>query len=265
MTCYSAKYIGDKIKTYHEYEEYLLMKLVHKIEHKYNLTPLGDLAPIFSRGYITSNGHITKWSVWHTYWIYAHELYEDKDLMKVIDYIDCPNVYFDLRYDPNNNNSYEYVSPDMVLDTFKDAAMIEEEDLIVIENLRHSSNAKYFRIIIPMKYYTYREELTYENKKINKQLTPYLPEYKLILDFLISHYQDYFNRIYMVPDYEENCMEYYLRYTGDWRFDYRNHVNHEILYALDKYCEENNLMNIFIEHTSIFITRELDEKKLMGE
>ena len=153
----------------------------------------------------------------------------------------------------------------MVLDTFKDAAMIEEEDLIVIENLRHSSNAKYFRIIIPMKYYTYREELTYENKKINKQLTPYLPEYKLILDFLISHYQDYFNRIYMVPDYEEGVMEYYLRYTGDWRFDYRNQVNREILYALDKYCKENNLMNIFIEHTSIFITRELDEKKLMGE
>ena len=264
MTCYSAKYIGDKIKTYHEYEEYLLMKLVHKIEHKYNLTPLGDLAPLFRRGYITSNGHINK-SVFYNEWRYTHELYEDEDLMKVIDYIDCPIVYFDLRYDPNNFNSYEYVSPDMVLDTFKDAAMIEEEDLIVIENLRHSSNAKYFRILLPMKYYTYRDELTYENKKINKQLTPYLPEYKLILDFLISHYQDYFNRIYMVPDYEENCMEYYLRYTGDWRFDYRNHVNREILYALDKYCEENNLMNIFIEHTSIFITRELDEKKLMGE
>lgn len=261
MTCYSAKYIGDKIKTYHEHEEYLLMKLVHKIEHKYNLTPLGDLAPLFRRGYINSNGHINKAGFCNE-WRYTHELYEDEELMKVIDYIDCPCIYFDLRYDPNNFNSYEYVSPDMVLDTFKDAAMIEEEDLIVIENLRHSSNAKYFRILLPVKYYTYRDELTYENKKINKQLTPYLPEYRLILEFLMSSYGELFNRIYMVPDYEEHCMEYYLRYKGDWHFDYRNYVNHEILYALDKYCEENNLMEIFLESTCIFITRELPDEMI---
>ena len=34
MTCYSAKYIGDKLASFEQEREYLLGKLVHKITRK---------------------------------------------------------------------------------------------------------------------------------------------------------------------------------------------------------------------------------------
>ena len=139
MTCYSARYLGDKINTYHSHEYYLLQKLTRKIERKYELTSLGDLAPIFDKGYYTTNGDIVRWSNWYSKWTIIGELYECPHFYdEIITYSDCPCVYFDFRYYPNNFNSYEHVTPDVVLDTLKEASMIDQDmDLIVLENLRH--------------------------------------------------------------------------------------------------------------------------------
>ena len=253
MTCYSAKYLGDKIKTYRQHEEYLLQKLVRKIERKYELTKLGRLAPIFMRGYYNSNGQIidSKFDEW----VHVGEIYEEPTFPDTIDFKDCPCVFFGLRYNPNNSNSYEHVTPDMVLDTFKEAAMIDD-DLIVVENLRHRSNALYFKVIIPLSSYNYRDELTYENKKIPRQVQPYKKEYKLILDFLITNYYDMFNRIYMVFNHDDKEMEYYLRYKQNWSFDYRNQIHSKILAELFVYARDHDLIE-FLNEIMIVITKEL--------
>lgn len=251
MTCYSSRYLGDKIYTYTQHEEYLLQKLVRKIERKYNLTSLGDLAPIFGRGYFKSNGESIKWSSWYDKWI-ADEKYSKKRKIKW----DCPCVYFNLRYYPNNSHSYEHVTPDMVLDTFKEAAMVKK-DLPVIENLTHRSNAKYFKVILPVNYYNYQKKFTYENKKIPKQFQPYSKEYSLILDFLIMNYHTLFNRIYMVPNPDDREIEYYLRYKGDWHFDYRNAMHRKILEETYRYCEEQNIPDVFLMKSHIVVAQEL--------
>ena len=104
MTCYSARYLGDKINTYHSHEYYLLQKLTRKIERKYELTSLGDLAPIVARGYYTTNGDIVRWSSWYGKWTIIGELYECPHFYdEIITYSDCPCVYFDFRYYPNNS------------------------------------------------------------------------------------------------------------------------------------------------------------------
>lgn len=252
MTCYSAQYLGDKIYTYHQHEEYLLQKLVRKIEKKYNLSKLRDLAPIFRRGYYKSNGESIKWSHCYRKWR------QDNPSKKRKITLDCPCVWFDFRTYPNNSNSYKHVTPEIVLNNLKESAMVLD-DLKVMENLRHSSNAGYFRVIIPVKYYNLRPELTYENKKIPKQFQPYKKEYLLILDFLIMNYNELFNRIYMIPNNDERYMEYYLRYKGDWHFDYRKQINLKILDELSKYLDEQGIDEF--ENISIFVTTEVEEKR----
>ena len=252
MTCYSARYIGDKIYTYHQHEEYLLQKLVRKIEKKYNRSKLRDLAPIFRKGYYKSNGESLKWTNCYRTWR------PDNPSSKRKITLDCPCVWFDFRYYPNNSNSYKHVTPEIVLDSLKESAMVSD-DLKVMENLRHSSNAGYFRVILPVKYYNYRSELTYENKKIPKQFQPYKKEYRLILDFLIMNYNELFNRIYMIPNNDERCMEYYLRYKGDWHFDYQIQLKNKIIKELSLYYEEQDMKEL-VESISVFMTQELDER-----
>lgn len=252
MTCYSSRYLGDKIYTYTQHEEYLLQKLVRKIERKYKLTSLGDLAPISGRGYFKSNGEAIRGSYWHDKWITNEECSKKRKIKW-----DCPCVYFELRYHPNNSNSYEHVTPDMVLDTLKEAAMITR-DLPVMENLTHRSNAKYFRVIIPISYYNYQEKFTFENKKIPKQFHPYSKEYRLILDFLIMEYYQMFKSIYMVPNHTDQEMEFHLRYAGDWHFEYRNNIHRKIIQEVYEYCRKHEIHDNFLKNSHFIIAESME-------
>lgn len=127
MSCRSARCLGNKAKTYSDEIEHSLNALVSKIRRRLRL--LLDINrlkhySIFKKGYI---------------------MYPK------------PYVFFDFRYDNGNfrmNDERNIQKPEAVLPLIKEAAMINQ-DPILLENQRHSSNAMYFRIIIPIDYYNY--------------------------------------------------------------------------------------------------------------
>ena len=104
MTCYSSRYLGEKIHTNHQYEHYLLKKLINKIIRKYEKSKYGKLAPIFTEGYFNSQGYNYRYTYWKG-WIKEGELYEMDFFNEPLSYEQLPCIYFDFRYYPGNSNS----------------------------------------------------------------------------------------------------------------------------------------------------------------
>lgn len=244
MTCYSSKYIGDKLHSYCSYEEYLLMKLLHKVERKYKTDKKHDKKYyIWGRGYYTRNGFNKKYNPFHEAYTCYNELYEDSYFYdELLTYKDLPCVYFDFNYHRDDIRTHEKwtVKPEDVIEELKNAAMITH-DPIIIENLTHRSNAKFFRVVIPLYYYNTREEFYYENPQRIKLTRFNNRKYNQLYNYIQIEYSDLFSRIYMLPNYESYEMEFYLRYKGEWSYQHRRELTLSILQNLYDYCKEHNL------------------------
>lgn len=246
MTCYSSRYLGDKIWTYTVENEKLLHYLLRKITKKFHSK---NENTIFRRGYSTTPLELRKWSNWCNDYVTI-----DNNLdLRTGDY---PLIYFDFLYHQERlKTDYFYgwshldeymIEPYCVVDDLMEASMIKSLP-IIIPNQRHSSNAKYFRLIIPLNYYKYNKDLTFENKK-RQTVIKYNTGHKLINNYLHSHYKDLFPVITYYINYPNNLMEYYLYYNGQkWHINHINEVTEKILEDLYKYAKEQDLLKEYYQ------------------
>lgn len=164
MTCYSAKYIGDKIASFEQEREYLLGKLVHKITRK--MRKYYPDYHVYGKGYSIEKGmEKIEWgSQWMNY-PFAPKYHFVPD-----DFNDLPYVYFEFTY-VNEKFAYdcfrpfnrhylkEYtISPEEVVPAVKEAAMITKDPILYTDPETYiKGNHKIFKVIIPLSYYTYDE------------------------------------------------------------------------------------------------------------
>lgn len=164
MTCYSARYIGDKLVTYETEREYLLGKLVHKITRK--LRKFYPDYPPYSKGYsIEANMEKIEWG---SKGFVNHPLINYHFVPS--DFKDLPYVFFDFKY-VNEKFAYgaflpfnrhylkEYtLNPEEVCRAVMECAMIKTEPYIYVHPDTYiKGNPKIFKIIIPLSYYCYDE------------------------------------------------------------------------------------------------------------
>ena len=163
MTCYSAKYIGDKLASFEQEREYLLGKLVHKITRK-----MRQYYPdyhVYGKGYSINKG--VEKTEWGSRWI-NHPLPKYHYVPDNVD--DLPYVYFEFKY-VNEKFAYdcfrpfhrrylkEYnISPEEVVPAVKEAAMISKDPILYTDPETFiRGNCRIFKVVIPLSYYSYDE------------------------------------------------------------------------------------------------------------
>lgn len=164
MTCFSAKYLGDKFLSFYEESFRLIVKLVRKINRKLDIEGVN----VYNKGYFyDSMIHLLN-KRFETIANYSFNV----KLSDVIDdfKLNCPFIFFEFKYDDLNNldllyNPHykkfgKYGYSQVILRLFMVVSQIS-----ILPLLRDDFSDDTFLIIVPLFFYDYEEYYVKENKK----------------------------------------------------------------------------------------------------